>query len=40
VLDYIELCRKFWSIDAGALNRWKKDIENGTVPDFGANLVN
>ncbi len=23
VLDYIELCRKFWSIDAGVLNRWK-----------------
>ena len=40
VLDYIELCRKFWSIDAGALNRWKNDIENGIAPDFGENLVN
>jgi hypothetical protein len=40
VLDYIELCRKFWSIDAGALNRWRNDIENGTAPDFGENLVN
>ena len=40
VLDYIELCRKFWSIDAGVLNRWKNDIENGTAPDFGDNLVN
>jgi len=39
VLEYLELCRKFWKLDHGKLDLWKKDVEEGRVPDFGANLV-
>ena len=39
VLEYFELCRKFWKLERGRLDEWKKDIEEGRVPDFGANLV-
>ena len=44
VLDYIELCRRFWECDGhchdnpGQLNRWKADIKANRVPDFGLNL--
>ena len=39
VLEYIELVRKFWKLDYGKLDQWKKDIEESRAPDFGANLV-
>lgn len=39
VLEYFALCRKFWQMDNGALNRWSQDVKAGKVPDFGANLV-
>jgi hypothetical protein len=39
VLEYLELCRKFWQLERGRLDQWKKDIEEDRVPDFGANLV-
>lgn len=48
VLEYFELCRKFWAKDKDTdsldamhserLDQWKKDVENGRIPDFGANL--
>jgi hypothetical protein len=38
-LAYLELCRKFWTMEGGRLNRWKKDVEENRPPDFGANLV-
>jgi len=37
VLQYFELCRKFWS-DTDKLDLWKKDVEAGRIPDFGSNL--
>jgi len=39
VLEYLELVRKFWKLEHGKLDQWKKDIEENRVPDFGANLV-
>lgn len=39
VLQYFELCRKFWTMDYGKLNEWSKEVKQGQIPDFGANLV-
>ncbi|MDB6066883.1 MAG: hypothetical protein JWR26_3091 [Pedosphaera sp.] len=39
VLQYLELCRKFWSSDNGKLDEWTKDIYAGRMPDFGASLI-
>lgn len=39
VLAYFELCRKFWTMEGGRLNQWKKDAEENRLPNFGANLV-
>jgi hypothetical protein len=39
VLQYLELCRKFWGSGGGKLDEWIKDIHEGRVPDFGANLI-
>jgi hypothetical protein len=38
VIEYFELCRKFWKMENGKLEQWKKEIEQGRGPDFGANL--
>lgn len=39
VLQYFELCRKFWELPYGKLDEWERDVRAGTMPDFGANLV-
>jgi len=39
VLEYFELCRKFWNMDYGKLDEWSKEVKAGEIPDFGANLV-
>jgi hypothetical protein len=39
VFEYFELCSKFWKDRRGQLEQWTKEIKNGHVPDFGANLV-
>jgi tetratricopeptide (TPR) repeat protein len=39
VLEYFELCRKFWRMDRGRLDQWSRQVRDGKVPDFGANLV-
>jgi hypothetical protein len=39
VLEYFELCRKFWEMGGDNLDRWTILIEGGGIPDFGANLV-
>ena len=38
VLEYLDQCGSFWELGADRLRRWKADIENGELPDFGANL--
>jgi hypothetical protein len=39
VLEYFELCRKFWDMGHGKLDQWGRQVEDGDVPDFGANQV-
>ena len=39
VLEYFELCRLFWEMDQGRLDKWVKQAKRGRVPDFGANLL-
>jgi hypothetical protein len=39
VLEYFELCRKFWKMDRGQLDAWSQEVKAGKIPDFGANLV-
>ena len=38
VLEYFELCGKFWEMGADNLDRWTKDVKAGNVPEFGGNL--
>ncbi len=41
VLDYLGLCRNFWArgVEDGRLDRWLVVVQNGGIPDFGANLI-
>ena len=39
VIQYLELCRKFWKMHGGSLDQWIQEIKDGKIPDFGANLV-
>ena len=39
VLQYFELCRRFWRMDNGQLDQWSREIEAGTFPNFGAKLI-
>jgi len=34
VLEYIELCRKFWTFDRGRLNSWTAALHAGVYPNF------
>ena len=39
VLQYFELCQKFWPYGSRQLAAWKLAVEKGEVPQFGANLI-
>lgn len=39
VLQYFELCRTFWEMDRGQLDKWAQEVKAGKIPQFGANLV-
>ena len=39
VIQYFELCRKFWKMHQDKLDQWTKDVKAGKKPVFGANLV-
>ena len=39
VLQYFELCRKFWKMGQQKLDTWSQEVKDGKVPDFGANLL-
>lgn len=39
VLQYFELCRKFWKMGGERLDQWTKDVKAGQAPDFGGNLA-
>jgi hypothetical protein len=38
VLDYFELCRKFWTMGGSRLDAWATAVQAGNIPSFGANL--
>ena len=38
VLEYFELCRKFWENDRGNLDKWSQEVKDNIIPDFGGNL--
>lgn len=38
VLEYFELCRKFWENMHGELDKWIDEVKKGKIPDFGGNL--
>jgi hypothetical protein len=39
VLEYFDLCRRFWRIGTERLDQWSRDVKAGNMPDFGPNLV-
>lgn len=39
VLQYFDLCSKFWTVDRNPLTTWTEQVKAGQVPDFGANLI-
>ena len=39
VLEYFELCRKFWKKHADKLDQWSQEVKDGKIPAFSANLV-
>jgi hypothetical protein len=38
VLEYFELCAKFWKRHTAKLDEWKAAVEKNEIPEFGANL--
>lgn len=38
VMDFLDECGKFWKMGGDRLSDWKKTIQSGGTPDFGANL--
>jgi hypothetical protein len=39
VLQYFDLCRSFWEMDRGQLDKWTDEVGRGLSPNFGANLI-
>ena len=39
VLEYLSLCSDFRELGDGDIEDWIAQIEDGTTPDFGANLM-
>ncbi|MDD2241012.1 MAG: hypothetical protein PHI93_10210 [Kiritimatiellae bacterium] len=38
VLQYFDLCRKFWGRHSDKLDLWTEDVKSNRIPKFGANL--
>lgn len=39
VLEYFELCKKFWASPLRKLEQWTDDVKSKRTPQFGANLA-
>ena len=39
VLKYFRACARFWEMGQGKLDEWTAQVEEGKIPDFGANLA-
>jgi hypothetical protein len=40
VLEYFELCKKFWTMSGRKLEQWADDVKSQRAPKFGGNLAN
>jgi len=38
VLEYFELCKKFWALPHSKLEQWADDVKSNRIPQFGDNL--
>jgi hypothetical protein len=38
VMEYLRLCKNFWTGPHNPIDHWIQDIEAGRKPEFGANL--
>jgi hypothetical protein len=39
VIEYFELCRKFWRMHPEQLDHWSQEVKAGKIPEFGPNLL-
>ncbi len=39
VLEYFELCKKFWALPYRKLEQWANDVKANRIPQFGGNLA-
>ena len=39
VFGYFEQCRTFWTGHGDILDEWIKEIQAGSIPDFGGNMI-
>jgi hypothetical protein len=39
VLEYFELCKKFWASPHRKLEQWADDVKSNRIPQFGGNLA-
>jgi hypothetical protein len=39
VLEYFDLCAKFWTSHPETLKEWSDAAKAGKMPNFGANLI-
>ena len=39
VLEFLRLCDSFWDRECSQSATWSVEIRQGSVPDFGANLL-
>lgn len=39
VLEFLERCRAMWKLHGDQLDTWKVIVQDGRIPDFGANLL-
>jgi hypothetical protein len=38
VIQYFDLCAKFWERENGRLEKWKSVVNSGAMPDFGGSV--
>ncbi|MFA6242397.1 MAG: hypothetical protein WC655_15790 [Candidatus Hydrogenedentales bacterium] len=39
IIEYFDLCGKFWKFGAERLAEWKANVEKDITPDFGPNMI-
>jgi hypothetical protein len=39
VIEYFDLCAKFWTMGQDKLKDWRASAQQGNIPAFGASLL-